>query len=107
MQDYLFIRKERKYTRLELQDLEYIQSQGNYLLLKLSDQEIRIKGNLCSLLDHLPHYFIQANRSYVVNFKKILSFDNKCLKLPHAEIAISGDYKEKFLQVLNQYVYRV
>jgi two-component system LytT family response regulator len=94
---YLNIRLHGEPTRINLNDIIYIESIGNYM--KLYSKKARsphvIYGTLVSIMEDLGNKdFLQVHRSFIVNTSMISSISQNTLKLSNsAEIPIGRKYK--------------
>ena len=81
-------------SRVYLNQLKYIKSDGNYLEFVTSDKTIVDRNKLKDILNHLPPNFVRVHRSYVINKNFIDASNSKSLVLkPNIEIPLSRTYK--------------
>ncbi len=94
-QENLFIRSEYRMVKVELLDIEYIESLEDYIKIHLSDQRfILTLMTLKSMLEKLPpERFKRIHRSYIVPLAKVKSIVNRKLQLTSSrELPISDSY---------------
>lgn len=69
---YLILRNHEYYHRIPLKNIMYIESDRIYLFIHLSDEIIRYREKLCTLLEYLePYHFIRCHQSYILNLQQI------------------------------------
>ena len=94
---YIFVKSDRKYFKVNLSDILFIEGLKDYVIIQLDGQRIITKLNLKTMHDLLPKtIFLRVNRSYIVNINKIDSFDNNDVFIKTYEIAIGNTYRESF-----------
>ncbi len=95
--DYLFVKSERRYFKVNFEDILFIEGLKDYVILQLTDQRVITKMSLKAIHEQLPrHTFFRINKSYIVNTLHINSFDNNDVFIRTHEIAIGNNYREEF-----------
>ncbi len=95
--DYLFVKSERRYFKVNFEDILFIEGLKDYVILQLTDQRVITKMSLKAIHEQLPrHTFFRINKSYIVNTLHINSFDNNDVFIRMHEIAIGNSYREEF-----------
>lgn len=99
--DFLIVKSERKYVRIRLQEILYVEGLKDYVVIHLPDKKVVTRMTIKAMEDTLPKQgFIRVNKSYIVNKEKIDSFDNNDVCIGSMEIAIGLSYREKVLNTL-------
>ncbi|MDG5491042.1 LytTR family transcriptional regulator [Psychroserpens sp. SPM9] len=81
-------------SKVYLDQLKYIKSDGNYLEFVTDDKTIIDRNKLKDILNTLPPNFVRVHRSYVINKNFIDALNSKSLFLkPNIEIPVSRTYK--------------
>ncbi len=81
-------------SKIYLDKLKYIKSDGNYLEFVTDDKTIIDRNKLKDILNTLPPNFVRVHRSYVINKNFIDALNSKALFLkPNIEIPLSRTYK--------------
>ena len=81
-------------TKVYLDTLKYIKSDGNYLEFVTNDKTIIDRNKLKDILDDLPPNFVRVHRSYVINKNFIDALNSTTLFLkPNIEIPLSRTFK--------------
>jgi len=95
--EYIFVKSDRRYFKVNLKDILFIEGLKDYVIIQLEGQRIITKLNLKTIHDLLPKStFLRVNRSYIVNINQIDSFDNNDVFIKTYEIAIGNIYRESF-----------
>jgi DNA-binding LytR/AlgR family response regulator len=83
---------------LALDDIHYIESEGNYLLFYTDKKMYKLRSTLSQILDLLPAAkFIRTHRAFVVNKDKIQKYNAKFIIVNNAEIPLSNkDFPNSF-----------
>lgn len=96
-EEYLYIRSERKYNKINLDDILFIEGLKDYVIVHTKDERIITKMNLKTIHAKLPQkIFLRVNKSYVVNTHHIDSFDNNGIQIHSHLVPIGNSYREPF-----------
>lgn len=75
---------------LPIEDINYIESEGNYLLFHTDSKTYKSRSTISQILDLLPTTkFIQTHRAFVVNKGKIQKYNSKSVIIDNVEIPLS------------------
>ena len=97
--DYLFVKSERRYFKVNFEDILFIEGLKDYVILQLKDQRIITKMTLKAMQEQLPaSLFFRINKSYIINTRHITSFDNNDVTIRSHEIAIGNSYRGDFFE---------
>ena len=81
-------------SKVYLDTLKYIKSDGNYLEFVTDDKTIIDRNKIKDILGYLPPNFVRVHRSYVINKNFINSSNSKTVFLkPDIEIPLSRTFK--------------
>lgn len=95
--DYLFVKSERRYFKVNFEDILFIEGLKDYVILQLADQRMITKTSLKAIYEQIPQpMFFRINKSYIINTRHINSFDNNDVYISTYEIAIGNSYREAF-----------
>jgi DNA-binding LytR/AlgR family response regulator len=94
--DALFVRSEYQLIKIELDEIEYIESVDDYLKIhRTGTRPVMTLMTLKAILEKLPaSRFKRIHRSYVVPLAKIRSLVNKKVQLTSTELPISDRYAD-------------
>jgi len=98
--EYIFVKSDRKYFKVNLDDILFIEGLKDYVIIQMENQRIITRMSLKSVLELLPvSTFFRINKSYIVNKKHINSFDNNDVFIKNYEIAIGNSFRDEFFQI--------
>jgi DNA-binding LytR/AlgR family response regulator len=94
------VKADGKLYRILLENILFIESQGDYVTLHSIDRKLTFHHSLKELLNVLPgDQFIRTHRSYIVSLPKIEFLEGNRLKIQDTYIPIGKSYKEGFLSI--------
>lgn len=97
--EYFFVKSDRKYFKVNFEDILFVEGLKDYVILQLSEQRIITRMNLKAIYDILPKsLFLRVNKSYIVNTAQIEAFDNNDIFIKNYEIAIGNSYRDIFFE---------
>lgn len=101
---YMYVRVEKKMQKVQLKDIHYIESMGDYVKIILSDQQLITHLKIGYLEKKLPvQKFIRIHRSYIVAKDKIQSFTANSIEVASKNLPIGGNYRTQFHSVLGKF----
>jgi len=87
------VKDEDYHVALPMNEINYIESEGNYLLFYTDKKVYKMRSTLKQLMEMLPaSIFVQVHRAYVVNKTKIEKSTSKSVVVNGAEIPVSKNY---------------
>lgn len=99
--DFIIVKADRKYVRVKLDSILYVEGLKDYLIIHLSDKKIVTRMTIKAMEETLPcKKFLRVNKSYIVNKDKIDAFDNNDITIGTTEIAIGISYRDTVLNEL-------
>jgi two-component system, LytTR family, response regulator len=101
--DYFFIRSDRKYIRINVDDVIYIEGLKDYVSLKTISEQYPIAMNIKTIYAQLNHeVFLRISRSSIVNVNKIAEIERNNLYLSGADkvLSIGENYRPQLLDFL-------
>jgi len=100
---YLFVRSEKRIEKIELADIQYIESLGNYVNIYTDNKKIIAYLTLKGLESQLPaNEFIKIHQSYLVSFSKITAIEGNQVILHNKSLPISRNYRDTVMQLVEQ-----
>jgi len=101
----IFIKSGSEFHQLFIQNIKYIESDGNYVTFYTDKRPILARYKLSEVLELLPkEYFTRIHRSYIVALKHIETVKKHCVIIQDKEIPISSNYREKFIAIIDDIV---
>lgn len=102
--DIIYIRSNRKFIRIETNNICYIEALKDYVNVNYENQNIPVSLNLKAIESKLnKEIFIRVNKSYIINVNFIKSIENEQLVLKNKEITIGDHYRKN----LDDYLKRI
>ena len=100
---YLFLKDVDKFDKVAITEINYIESQKNYLLIFTDNKQYKHRATLKNFSEYLPeNIFIRIHRAFIVNKHKINHIDSKnnTISIDKKKLPISKTYKKKVLELL-------
>ncbi|MCF2875303.1 MULTISPECIES: LytR/AlgR family response regulator transcription factor [unclassified Tenacibaculum] len=99
--EFMFIRSDRKMIKIDFNEIEYIESLGDYVKVFLKENVVVTRETMSNIENKLPqNNFVRIHRSYIVSLNKISSYTNEFIEINKKALPISRSYKESTLQKL-------
>lgn len=100
---WLFIRSDKRIEKIELDDILYIESTGNYINIHTKDKSIVAYLTLKTIETELsPSGFIKIHQSFIVSFSKIEAIEGNTVKLNNKLLPISRSYRDAFMKMIEE-----
>ncbi|WP_431166628.1 LytR/AlgR family response regulator transcription factor [Tenacibaculum halocynthiae] len=98
---FIFIKDRSMKVKININDIYYIKSDGNYLEIKLKEKKYVVRNKLMEFKKQLPHtIFFQSHQRYLVNISKIKVVGKDYVSINDENIPLSLKYKKDLEQVL-------
>jgi two-component system LytT family response regulator len=94
---HIFVRKDRKQVKLELDQILYVQGLKDYVQVFLDNGSHIIKQGISAFEEQLGVGFLRTHRSYIVNQSKVTALTKCDVELGDIEIPIGENYKNSVL----------
>lgn len=83
------------FVELELDAINYIESEGNYLLFYTNEKTYKLRSTIKQILEILPeNTFLQVHRAYIINKNKLDKFNAKSVVVNGVNIPATKNYFE-------------
>lgn len=103
LNDAVFIKNNKKYQKVNVSDILYIQADGAYSRIHTSMGEFVMSFNLSQFhSDFNNRFFIRIHRSYIINLKSVSGFDNDNVYIDKISIPISKQYMNDFMHAIKK-----
>lgn len=96
----IFVKSGLETHQIKTEDILYLQKDGNYIYYYVNDKKIMARQSITEALSDLTDDFIQVQKSYIVNFKKIDSVNSEFIKIGVDMIPVGNKFKSKVLSRL-------
>lgn len=84
-------------VELPIEDINYIESDGNYLLIYTDKKAFKCRSTIEQILQVLPSSFIQIHRAFIVNRNMIEKYHSKGVVIQNIEIPVSKNFSHNIL----------
>ena len=99
---FVFVPVDKKNVKICLNDIIYLESKRDYVLIKTRNKEVITHQTLIYMEERLPKsLFLRVHRSFIINTRMIESWSSNEIELPEVQIPIGRTYKREALKVLN------
>lgn len=99
--DFIFLKADKKHYKVNLNDILYFESLGDYVIAFTSDKKIITKERISSLPEMLPNnQFLQIHRGYVVSIAKIELVGPGFVEINKKKLPVGRNYKPELLRLL-------
>ena len=101
--EYLFLKVDRKFVKIQLSDILYIESLKDYVRVKTADRSWVTNQSLTEITDRLPSdRFARVHRSFTIAFDKISTIDGNCVDIAGSLIPISREHRQEVFKKLHR-----
>lgn len=98
---FIFVKCERKMVKLFLDEIDYFESQGNYLLIYTATDCYRTYQSITEMEDKLPEgLFLRIHRSFLVTIKKVTSYNANNINIQNKQLPIGRFYNSTVAHLL-------
>jgi len=97
--DYLFLKVDRKFVKVLVNDILYIESLKDYVRVKTPSQALISYQSLTEITDKLPSgRFVRVHRSYTIAIDKVSMIDGNCVEVDGKLIPISREHRQEVME---------
>jgi DNA-binding LytR/AlgR family response regulator len=101
--DYMFVKTEFRYEKVDFNDILYIEGMGDYLCIVTVKKKIMTLQGFKRMEESLPkNSFCRVHKSYIVAIDKIESVERNRIKIRDMLIPVSDSYKDCFNNILEK-----
>jgi DNA-binding LytR/AlgR family response regulator len=100
---FLYFRADRKMVKVFLEDITYIESFKDYIVIhRQNEADLKVKYAISSVDSMLPqNLFLRIHRSYIVSMKKVSAFTLNDVEIGKIELPIGRSYPDVFKKLTN------
>lgn len=92
---YLFLKADKKYHKVLLSDIQFVESFGDYLILHAENNRLTIKMRISEMEAQLPKdQFLRVHRGFIVSLNKITALQPGLIEIGKQKIPIGRSYKD-------------
>ena len=99
--DHFFVRSDRKMIKVSLQEIQFIESVGDYIKIHMTGKTVITRETITGIESNLPPAnFIRTHRSFIVSKRHIESFTSEFIEIGKKQVPVSRSYKDSVLKRL-------
>jgi DNA-binding LytR/AlgR family response regulator len=96
--DHVFLKVDRRLIRVNLTDIQWIEAQGDYMMVQAHSKRYLIHSTMKELDEKLPSdQFVRVHRSYIVRIDQIKDIEDTTLVIDGEVIPIGGSYYDTLI----------
>ncbi|OHX67178.1 LytR/AlgR family response regulator transcription factor [Flammeovirga pacifica] len=101
--DYLFIRSDRKHYKINYNQVTYIESQSDYLIIHGEKEETwKTKDTIKHIEEKLPPQFLRIHRSYIVNMDHVTALNRELVEIKKEMLPVSKSFREEVIKIFEK-----
>lgn len=95
----LFVKDGYDYVRIALDDLLYVESEGNYLTFYETGKKVVTRMTVAEAMSQLPGPgFMRIHKSYIVSLARIDKIERHQVTVGKAQVPLAGTYRDELLE---------
>lgn len=100
LEEDVFIKSDRQYHRISLDDILFIEGLKDYAVIQCKTQKIVASMNLKTVMDQLPESrFARINKSTIIHIRHISKLDSELIYLEgYPPFTLGRTYRDTFIQ---------
>lgn len=104
VKDYIFIRSDGRFVRINLEELLYVENVGDYVLFKTKEAQHLVHATLKNIAEKLQHpNFLKVHRSYIINLSKIVDIQDNSVLIEKKVIPVSRAHRQLLLERIDPF----
>lgn len=100
IKETIFLKNKYNYSRLDIKDILWLKSDGNYLEIYLHERKELVRATLTSFLENLTDDFIRTHKSYAINLNFLSNVEASFVEVMGSKIPLSKTYRAQLLERL-------
>jgi DNA-binding LytR/AlgR family response regulator len=98
--DFIFIKENHLFHKIELKEIIYIESENVYLNIHTTKRKYLVRSKLDEFIsDFANENFFRIHRSYAINIKHLETINSLSVKVGGQDIPLHKPYKQELLSV--------
>jgi DNA-binding LytR/AlgR family response regulator len=98
---YVFVTSDKKNIKICLDEIEYIESKRDYILIKTCNKEVLTHQTITYMDERLPNeQFLRVHRSFIINLEKMDSWSSTEVEVSGTQIPIGRTFKREAISSL-------
>jgi two-component system LytT family response regulator len=99
--EFIFVKTAYKTVKISLSEIQYLESNKDYVTFHLKDEKITSQLSLTSIENQLPSsLFVRIHRSYIIAIAKINEIERNTILINGDRLSVGTNYKEEFKKLI-------
>ena len=100
-QDFLFFKADKKLHKVYFEEIVFLESLGDYVILHTNKGKITIKDRISHLEEQLPsQLFLRVHRGFIVSVRKITALQPGLVEIDKYKIPVGRSYKTEMKKII-------
>ncbi len=96
---YVFVKDGYDWVRINLEELHYVESEGNYLTFQETGKKTLTRMTIGEAVGMLPtDQFMRVHKSFIVALDRIEKIERHQLTIGKVQVPLSGSYRDELLE---------
>lgn len=101
--EYLFLKVDRKFVKVLLNDILYIESLKDYIRVKTTEEAYVSYQSLSGITEKLPaDKFIRVHRSFTIAVDKVNAIDGNSVEMDGKLVPVSREHRQEFFKMMRK-----
>lgn len=101
---FLFVKVEKRTVRLNLKDIHYVESLGDYVRFYTADGSLVTYQTLKHMESLLPaEHFPRIHKSYIVALSQVRAIEGNAVEVADAQLPIGKMYRASFMKLIQSF----
>jgi len=101
--EYLFLKVDRKFVKILIRDILYIESLKDYVRVKTPDHSWITYQSLTDITERLPSgQFARVHRSYTIALERVNAIDGNCVDIDGKLIPVSREHRRDLFRKIHK-----
>ena len=97
----IFVRHKSVFQKVSFDDILFLEADNNYTKICTTKQVFMLRNTLKSVGEKLPKYFFRSHKSFIINCKNIVNFDNSTVYFGEKYVPVGRGFSEELMQRFN------
>ncbi len=93
----IFIKSGSVTHQVKIKNINYLKKDGNYIYYFFADKKIMARKSIAEAMKGLTDDFIQIQKSYIINFKKVDAIKAEFVIIDKTQIPIGAQFKQELM----------
>jgi len=105
--EFLFVRTDKRIEKIELAQLVFVESLGNYVAIHTTTKKTVAHLTLKSLESQLPTMgFVKIHQSYLIALNKVDAVEGNSIRIGERSLPVARNYRQKVMDQIEQRLLR-